>query len=173
LRDQNSGGINANLNAAGAGGAGGVLRNALVARLTMLVSRCFTKPRDGDRHLHQAINMLGEGETAAAFQPHDDDLSAAITTFEQLKADHRQEKIKNFRDEFTAHLGDPLDRPMPNYTELFEFAALTVGCIQRLAQTLRLIEGTVAEMAKAEDLSTAFWEPWSSEDDDNQGAKIT
>ncbi|WP_441281118.1 hypothetical protein [Tardiphaga sp. 862_B3_N1_1] len=58
----------------------GVLRNALVARLTMLVSLCFTKPRDGDRHLHQAINMLGEGETAAAFQPHDDDLSAAITT---------------------------------------------------------------------------------------------
>jgi hypothetical protein len=162
MKVQNNGKVNPNLNEAGAGGAGAVVRNALIARLVLLVSRCYAKPREGDRHLHRAIEVLenvGVRETFGAAQAA---VTTAIARFIELKGDHRQEKLKNFRDKFTAHLGDPTDKPQPNYAEMFEFAVATVECIEQFARALKLWDRSVEADAEADAQASAFWEPWNN-----------
>ena len=58
IEEQNKGGVNKKLNEAGAGNAGMVLRNALIARLVTLIARSYAKPKDGDLHLRVAVNLL-------------------------------------------------------------------------------------------------------------------
>ncbi|WP_441267682.1 hypothetical protein AB7G19_02315 [Bradyrhizobium sp. 215_C5_N1_1] len=162
VKVQNNGTVNPRLNDAGAGGAGAMIRNAMISRLVMLVSRCYAKPKEGDWHLYRAFELLKEQKVRAHFQADDGALTEATSTFEQLKGDHRQEKVRNFRDKFTAHLGDPKDKPMPNYEELFDFAVATVECIEKFARALKIWEGSVSQSAEADAQAAAFWAPWTN-----------
>jgi hypothetical protein len=48
LKRQNTGGINARLSKAGAGNAATAVRNALIARLVLLISRAYADAKPGD-----------------------------------------------------------------------------------------------------------------------------
>ncbi|WP_398471341.1 hypothetical protein [Tardiphaga sp.] len=160
LQVQNEAGVNASLNEAGAGGAAIIVRNALIARLVLLVSRCFPKSRTGDRHLREAVELLKDGDVRTRFSIDENALSTAIDSFSSLLADHRQERIKNFRDKFTAHLGDPEDKPMPNFKELFDFSTELANCIEALARAVKLTSDSVSENADADNQAQLFWGPW-------------
>jgi hypothetical protein len=54
MEGQNSNGVNQMLSRAGAGRAAMALRNALIARLVLLIARAYAKPKQGDLHLHVA-----------------------------------------------------------------------------------------------------------------------
>jgi len=160
LQVQNDAGVNPSLNEAGAGGASAIVRNALLSRLVLLVSRCFPKPRTGDRHLREAVELLKDENVKARFSTDEEALSTAMASFSSLLSDHRQERIKNFRDKFTAHLGDPENKPMPNFTELFDFSIEVANCIEALARAVELTSESVEDAADADNQAQSFWAPW-------------
>ena len=55
MRGQNADGVNKQLDAAGAGRAAGVIRNALMARLVLLIARAYSEPKHGDLHLRACL----------------------------------------------------------------------------------------------------------------------
>jgi AbiU2 len=167
IRKQNEGTINPKLNEAGAGGAGLVLRNALIARLTLLVSRVFAKPWPKDRHFQQAIELLKDDQVLLSRGADRTEVRAAIKAFNRCRSDGRFRKIKQFRDKYTAHLGEP-DKNIPavEYHELFSFSDAVVECIERCAKAARIADVAIREQAEADSLATAFWKPWSSASND-------
>jgi hypothetical protein len=130
MKDQNQGGVNEKLNAAGAGKAGGVIRNALLARLVTMIARAYPKPKPGKRdvHLREAARLL-ETDSVARQIFGSGDSKEHLAKFEaqwiRCRDDHRREKINNFRDKYTAHLKQPEEIDEATYAELFAFGALS------------------------------------------------
>jgi hypothetical protein len=70
MRGQNAGGVNKKLSEAGAGSAAAVIRNALMARLVLLIARAYAKPKQGDLHLRKAVCLLKDNTTRQIFGSH-------------------------------------------------------------------------------------------------------
>jgi hypothetical protein len=135
IREQNTGGVNKRLSEVGAGNAANAIRNALIARLVILVARAYAKPQQDDRHLQVAVNLLSAASTRQHFNEkgNKEKLASFDAQWTKCKADERLPKIKSFRDKYTAHLGEPKDIEGATYTELFEFAAETAKVMEQLA----------------------------------------
>ena len=137
LEGQNASEINKQLNEAGAPvRAAMTLRNALFARLVVLIARAYdAHPRKGDLHLRVAANLLknnltrqivisgGVAEKLDAFDEH----------WAKCSDDLRLPPIKKFRDKYVAHLGEPKDPPEATYRDLFAFGAATAKAMELLA----------------------------------------
>lgn len=161
LEAQNSGGVNNNLHKSGLGNPAIALRNSLMTRLIMLVAREYSKPQETDRNLHRAYDLLKNDATVRETLIKDRDaLSKADEQFRILKGDHRYQKIRHFRDKFTAHIGEPEDVPLPLYKELFAFARATVDCIDQIASATGIAVVKISENNDAKEQAEAFWAPW-------------
>ena len=165
MEGQNRGFINEHISEAGAGGAGLVVRNGLVSRITLLVTRCFAKPRTDDMHLRRGFELMDDPETRAEIETHGSKtaLTEAMQLFDQALEDSGREPIKHFRDKRTAHLAktDP-EIPMVSYTEFFEFARKTTRIMERLAHGVGGTKETLTEHADAfAGAATEFWRPWN------------
>lgn len=173
LKAQNSNNVNKALSKAGAGRAAIAARNAFIARLTLLVVRCYAKPRAGDLHIRQAFNLISKDQRVR------DELArrnsgATVKDAEDrwllCRGDHRLKSLEHFRDKYTAHLGEPEeDIPLPKYDELFPFAEETAKLMQALANaagvnTHKLSDWSDEIVGSAE----ALWEPWKSEDEQSK-----
>jgi hypothetical protein len=127
-----------------------------------MVTREFSKSRDGDLHLGRAIELL-EGDTLAIFQGigSPDDLSAAIENWKKLRGDQRLNSLVHFRDKQTAHLGssDPKIPPAIN-KDLFALAEATVDLIDRLAKGTRMADIKIRDNVDAKATVDAYWKPW-------------
>jgi hypothetical protein len=58
IEAQNTGGVNKNLAEADLENSLIAIRNAMMSRLVLLVAREFSKPLQGDKNLHRAVNLL-------------------------------------------------------------------------------------------------------------------
>jgi len=88
-------------------------------------------------------------------------LAEAETHFKRCKGDHRLQKIRHFRDKFTAHIGEPEEIPLPPYKELFSFARETVGCIDQVAGATGMADKKMADNIDAKEQAVSFWAPWA------------
>jgi lysyl-tRNA synthetase class 1 len=166
LRRQNTGGVNARLSKARAGNANAAARNAMIANLVLLISRAYAEPKAGDLHLRVAAELLKGDNTAreifdSANRP------KKVADFEacwaKCRGDNRLQKIKHFRDKYTAHLGEPQDLSEPEYKELFEFGNVTVEAIELLALATGVAAKSIRDNNDAEASAEAFWSNWAKD----------
>jgi hypothetical protein len=163
LESGNNNGSNKSLSDAGAGQAGIVVRNSLFTRLITMITREFSKSRDGDMHLGRAIELL-EGDTLAIFQGigSPNDLSAAIEDWKNIRGDQRLNSLIHFRDKQTAHLGTSKpDIPPAINKDLFAIGEATVDLIDRLAKGTRMASTKIRGNVDAKTTVDAYWKPWA------------
>jgi hypothetical protein len=162
IREQNTGGVNQRLIEAGAGNATKAVRNALITRLVILVARAYAKPRQGDRHVQVAANLLTAASTRQHFKEKGDKdkLASFDAQWKKCKGDERLPKIKNFRDKYTAHLGEPEDIEDATYTDLFEFGPETAQAMELLALATGISNKSILTDSQLTTVATIFWKPW-------------
>jgi AbiU2 len=164
LEIQNNEGVNDALSQTDATTAALMLRNALMTRLVMLVSRVYASSREDDMHVGRAFDLLGDNAVMNEIRTRGPagSLDDAIGTWRRLKGDHRLPKIKQFRDKYTAHLGKPNPKmPLPEFNELFSFAQETTVLLDKLARaTGARTEGLDTWNYQVRESAEAFWKPW-------------
>lgn len=163
IQRQNADGINEKLNKAGAGRAAMVLRNAMIARLVTLVARAYAPARKGDLHVRVAIDLFKDNTTRQIFTSvtgGKQKVAELETRWARCHGDHRRPSIKDFRDKFTAHLGEPTNSDPATYKDLFDFGVATADLMESLA----LVTGAAVSPIKSDPDVTAcaekFWQPW-------------
>jgi AbiU2 len=160
IEGQNASGINKQLNEAGVPvRAAMVLRNALFARLVILIARAYAEPKTGDLHLRVAADLLKENVTRQIFVSDKgaEKLAAFDKQWAKCRSDYRLPPIKKFRDKYVAHLGEPKDIPQATYRDLFAFGAATAKAMELLAlatgvannNTIRIDDPVLVSSAKA------------------------
>ncbi len=163
IRRQNADGINAEMNKAGAGRAAMVLRNAMIARLVTLVARAYAPAKKGDLHVRVAVDIFRDNTTRQMFT------SVAggkekVADFEKrwlrCHGDHRKPAIKEFRDKFTAHLGEPSNSDPATYKDLFDFGAATAELMESLALATGAIVAPIKSDPDVTECAAKFWQPW-------------
>ena len=165
MERQNQGRVAGKLSDEGAAAAGIVIRNALITRIAILVARPFAPLRKGDLHLRRAFDELLK---ISAIRDHirsigaESDLLEAERLWSDAQADPEREKIKHFRDKYTAHLGEPTPGiANPEYNNFFAFARKTTRVMEKLAHASRGTKETLDEhyddFIKSAQI---FWKPW-------------
>jgi hypothetical protein len=163
LEVQNSAGVNDNLVAKGANNAAFAIRNSLITRLVLLVSRAYGLTRDGDLHLQKGFELLQRNkQVRSVFDG--SKVKAAEDFWGRCKGDHRRPKLQHFRDKFTAHLGEPEDIELPAYKELFDFAIMTATAMEKFAFAAGVANVPVSEQVDAKSVARNFWAPWGKFD---------
>jgi hypothetical protein len=164
IREQNAGGLNKRLAEAGAGQASRACRNALIARLVILTARAYVKPRNGDRHVQVAVNLLQAKTVRDTFTSggNAERMDAFDAQWLKCKQDERLPKIKAFRDKYTAHLGEPEEIQEATYVELFEFGVETAKSMELLALAANVATKRVSSDPSLTASAQAFWRPWKS-----------
>jgi AbiU2 len=162
LEEQTGDGVIEALSEAGADRAAGVVQNALIARLVLLTARAYAKTRDGDLHLRVAAELLNDKTTREIFQAGTAKLTEFDKQWDKCCGDHRLPKINDFRDKFTAHLGEPKELTAATYGELFEFGAETAKCMELLALGTNLAVAPIDTDPDVAQSPKAFWAPWKA-----------
>jgi hypothetical protein len=167
LEVQNNGGLNEAISKTNATTAAMVLRNSLITRLVLLVSRVYAPPREHDMHVGRAVELLKDSAVKAEIETRGPpgSLNEALETWRKFKADHRLPKLKQFRDKYTAHLGKPNPQtPLPAFGELFSFARETTVLLDQLARaTGARTERLDTWDYQVRESAAAFWAPWSQQ----------
>jgi hypothetical protein len=165
LRVQNEEGVNDELSKTDPATAAMMVRNSLFTRLVLLVSRIYAPSRKDDMHVGRAFELLKDTAVKAEIETRGPDGSPneALDTWRNLKADNRLQKVKQFRDKYTAHLGKPNPQiPLPEFQELFGFARETTVLLDQLARaTGTRSEGLNTWDYQVRESAAAFWAPWS------------
>jgi hypothetical protein len=163
MEGQNSGGVNERLAQAGLQNAAIAIRNAMMARIVLMVAREFSEPRDTDRNLHRAVDLLSDTTVRELFGKNVKAMDDAQAHFKRCKGDNRLNEIRHFRDKFTAHIGEPKEIPLPKYKDLFSFAKETVTCVDLIAEATGIGVTKISDSNDAKDQAAAFWKPWRKE----------
>jgi hypothetical protein len=164
MRGQNADGVNQELEKAGAGQAGRAFKNALLARLVTMIARTYSEAKTGDLHVRAAIEILKKDATSRQiFQTGDG--GAKLAAFEaqwtKCRGDHRLPKIKEFRDKYTAHLGEPKeDLDDATYAEVFAIGAETAKVMELLALAAKEAEKPLDSDPNLVSPCDAFWARW-------------
>lgn len=164
LQIQNSQQVRESLEENDAETAALIVRNSLLTRLVLLISRAFSDSRDSDLHIGRAIALLKDGAVRAEIETRGPpgSVTHALEIWTRLKGDHRLWSILHFRDKYTAHLGNPKPHiSLPEYQQKFDFAREASNLMSVLA---------IATGAKTEGIDTwddelhlsasSFWSPW-------------
>jgi hypothetical protein len=164
IRGQNTDAAKKQLDAAGAGRAAGVVRNALLARLVILIARSYSKPKDGDLHLRVAASLLEDNSTRQIFGSSNgyEKLAAFDAHWTKCRGDHRLPAIKAFRDKFTTHLGEPEDIQEATYSDLFAFGAETAKAMELLALAMGIAVKPLDSDPYLVSSPDAFWAHWKT-----------
>lgn len=165
IRKQNADRINNELNKAGAGRAAIVLRNSMIARLVTIVARAYAPAKHGDLHVRIAKDLLKDNVTRQIFTSTaggKERVSDFETRWPKCCGDHRRPRVKEFRDKYTAHLGEPTEIETATYNDLFRFAAATAELMESLALVTRAAVNPVASDADVMECADKFWQPWKA-----------
>lgn len=140
------------------------LRNAMIGYLTLVVARAYANPRPGDLHCRVAAELLKKDKTARdIFQTGDAGklLAQFESHWEKCIGDERLERIKHFRDKYTAHLGEPKDISEPEYRDLFAFGIATAQALDLLVLTTKVAVKSATGNNEALFSAEVFWTRWS------------
>jgi hypothetical protein len=163
METQNTGGVNECLAEAGLQNPAIAIRNAMMTRIVLMIAREFSEPRETDRNLHRAIDLLGDPTVKQIFSKNSKAMAEAEAHFKRCKGDNRLNEIRHFRDKYTAHIGEPKGTPLPKYKDLFSFANETVDCIDLIAKATGIAMVKIADNNDAKEQAAAFWKPWTKE----------
>ena len=168
LQRQNQGSVVTNISDRGAGSSGIVIRNGLIARLTLLVARCYAPIHrgKGDRHIRRAFDeVLKDTGVRARIEKQGTmvHLLEAETMWAALCHDPQREQVKHFRDKSMAHLAPPDPNvSRPSYAAFFDFARRTASLMEKLAHasggTREWLDEHLNDFGVAAEI---FWAPWS------------
>ncbi|MDB5091807.1 MAG: hypothetical protein JWR09_5801 [Mucilaginibacter sp.] len=158
--------VRTNLDDNDAGMASSFVRNSLLARLVLLVSRAYARSKDTDLHIRRAICLLRDDAVRDEIETWGPpgSLANALVLWSRLRSDHRLPLIVHFRDKFTAHLGQPDPSiSLPQNRQVFDFAMETSNMMSALAiATGAKPEGVDTWDGEIEQAAAAFWSPWRS-----------
>ena len=163
IKNKNSDGINDELNKAGAGRAAGVLWNAMMARLVTIVARAYAPAKQGDLHVRVAKDFLKDNVTRQIFTSTaggKERVSDFEKRWDKCCGDHRRPLVKEFRDKYTAHLGEPTEIEAVTSKDLFEFAAATAELMESLAFVTRAAVSPIKSDPDVTECVDKFWQPW-------------
>jgi hypothetical protein len=162
MRGQNTDGLKQQLEKAGAGEAAAVVKNALLARLVTMIARAYSEPRASDLHVRAAVELLKDGVTREIFAIGDgaERLAAFDKQWGRCRGDHRLPRIKEFRDKYTAHFGEPKDIDAATYSDLFAFGAETAKAMELLALATRVAVKPLDTDPNLVSSCDAFWLKW-------------
>ena len=163
IERQNAGDVNRQLNKAGAARAAFVFRNALFAYLAILTARAYAKPKNGDLHLRVAADLLKDNITRQIICSGNG--AKKLTAFDKhwakCRSDPRLPLVKEFRDKYAAHLGEPKDIPKAKRRDLFAFGAATAKAMELLALATGVAVNTISIDDTLVSSPEAFWAPWN------------
>jgi hypothetical protein len=166
LELQNRYEISEALLAVGAGYAAVIIRNALIARLVLLVGRVFDASCNGELHVSRAMELMKDNAVRSEIEARGrkDLLAEAFKRWTKLKSDQRLGRIKKLRDRYAAHLGD-FNSVIPTLElqEFFDFSRDTTAVIDMLARATgtrtQCLDSWDEELKES---AVAFWQPWHS-----------
>jgi hypothetical protein len=155
--------VNERLAEAGLGNPAIAIRNAMMTRIVLMIAREFSEPRETDRNLHRAVDLLSDATVRQIFSKNSEAIAEAEAHFRKCKGDNRLSEIRHFRDKYTAHIGEPKGTPLPKYKDLFSFANEMVDCIDLIAKATGTAVVKIADNNDAKEQAAAFWKPWTKE----------
>jgi hypothetical protein len=163
LRGKHDATVTAELKEAGAAEASAAVENGLIARLVTLTARAYADPRPGDMHVAVAAELL-KGEIARQIFSIGDDgakLAAFDAQWIKCRGDHRRKLVEEFRDKYTAHLGEPKEVKAATYSDVYGFAAETARAMDNLAlATGAIVRSTLDDNPTLSAAPAAFWNRW-------------
>ena len=156
------------INAAEAGNASRLFREAAFFRLHILIVRAFAPVRHSDDlHLRAAINFLRQPGRIdeETWQERRDDLAEAIRLFDEADNDPRLGTLRHMRDKQLAHFARiDESKGRSTYADLFGLGRATAAIWERLsfgAGTAMIdIDKQVDAYREAAD---AFWRRWKTQ----------
>jgi hypothetical protein len=104
--------------------------------------------RENSGRLRRAARLLENNMTRQIFASAPDGarkLAAFDAQWKRCRGDHRLPGIKDFRDKFTAHLGEPKDIDEVTYRDIFEFGEATA----KLMELVGRVEGNRGTCARS------------------------
>ena len=167
MRAQNTNNVNKGLSAKGAGRAALVARNAFISRLTLLVVRCYARPKDRDLHIRTAFEIIAK-DSRVREELQRRNPSGALNDAEALwlicRGDERLGRLTHFRNKYTAHLSEPdINIPLPKYDDLFPFAIETTKVMAALARATGVNNHNLVDWdGELNGSAKASWKPWAS-----------
>lgn len=165
LRGKQNGIVPAKLKEAGAGEASKAVESGLIARLVTLTARSYAEPRPGDMHIAVATELLKAGAVRQIFSTGDGGAKLAAYEAQWAKCcgDHRRKLVEEFRDKYTAHLGEPNEVKAATYADVYGFAAETARAMDNLAlATGTIVRSTLDDNPVLTSAPAAFWKRWES-----------
>jgi hypothetical protein len=164
LELQNRSEVSEALLAVGAGYAAVTIRNALIARLVLLVGRVYDHSGNGELHISRAMELMKDGAVRSEIETRGrkDLLAESFKRWKKLKDDQRLGRIKQLRDRYTAHPGNFNNAIPPlEFQELFDFARDTTAFMDTLARATgtrtQCLDSWDEELNES---AAAFWQPW-------------
>jgi hypothetical protein len=166
LELQNRSEVSEALLAVGAGHAAVTIRNALIARLVLLVDRVYDHSGNGELHVSRAMELMKDGAIRSEIETRGrkDLLAESVKRWGKLKDDRRLGRIRQLRDRYTAHPGTFNNAIPPlEFQELFDFARDTTAVMDTLARATgtrtQCLDSWDEELNES---AAAFWQPWQS-----------
>jgi hypothetical protein len=166
LELQNQSEVSDALLAVGAGHAAVTIRNALIARLVLLVGRVYDHSGNGGLHISRAIELMKDAAVRSEIESRGskDLLAESVKRWGKLKNDQRLGRIKQLRDRYTAHPGNFNNAiPALEFQALFDFARDTTAVMDTLARATgtrtQCLDSWDEELHES---AAAFWQPWQS-----------
>lgn len=128
----------------------------------MLIARAYSNPKHGDLHLRVAACLLEDNVTRQIFGSGNgaEKLAAFDAHWTKCRGDHRLPLIREFRDKYTAHLGEPKDIQEATYRDLFAFGAATAKAMELLALATGVAVNPISTDPGLVSSPEAFWVPW-------------
>lgn len=141
-----------------------LVRNSLLFRVHVCVSRAYAPTRKGDRHLRRAFELLQSPEVRQEIDRVGglEDLELAEKLWATAQSDARLPPILHMRHKMLAHLAEPDPQmPLPRYNDLFGVARATASVMEKLAHATRVITIDIQHQMDAPKVSIRnFWGIW-------------
>jgi hypothetical protein len=169
LEASNQPDVSRSLNNARAAHAAELIQKALFGRLLMEVMTAFDPVRPGDFHLKVGMDLIREEIPRMVVLQRGgklDDIEAAERCWADCLNFEPLERLRTYRNKFTAHLSDPPDgMKNPIISELFDLARMTAEVAEHLAHGTGIAAISLeSQVIPFRESSRAFWEKWKASD---------
>jgi hypothetical protein len=134
--------INEHLSKEEAGFAALMIRNSLLTRLHIWVSRAYAPVRKGDLHLRRAFELLKDKKVRREISVtgSEKELSEAEGLWDACLKDIRREPFLHLRHKELAHLGErDAEIALPTYADVFGVSRATAAAMEKLAHGTRVV----------------------------------
>jgi hypothetical protein len=160
LKSGNRSRVQESFNKSGTRFAADIIKRALLVHLTFLVARAHGggKVWPGDRDARAVFEQLKRNPAIANNMQSPADLAEARRRWNRCQADPRRKRVRDYRDKYVAHYGNP-QSALPQYREMFGFARATAAALEKLAHGTGVARFSHCSQLQARKVSAKkFWD---------------